>query len=329
MVGGRKIKKSNYKKAMQVFLSLLVLFVVSFFFYREFQKNWEIVRSYDLKINLLYIVLSFSAIVVTYLLTTYGWFFTLNFLSNHKITFPESVAMVNTSNLTKYIPGKVWSYALQMYWLAKLGFSKSLVLYVNLVNLYVSLMTALIVGLGYLVLSPDVFPLSMTVPLLSILVLFEFCFIKFNSTIINRLLAAFNAVFKRDIQYFEITVNMLLYLHGIYVVAAFSFGMGAYLLCFGIGFEVATNRILQVMSSLMISEVAGFIAVITPGGLGVREGVMYLLLKGVSPGALSFILPLAMRLVSMIADIFFGTAGLVLFKQFNEKAASENRSMAK
>ena len=37
-----------------------------------------------------------------------------------------------------------------------------------------------------------------------------------------------------------------------------------------------------VMSSMMLADVIGFLAVIVPGGLGVREGVMYLMLAGIS-----------------------------------------------
>ncbi len=318
---------ANCKKAFQVFLSLAVLFAVSFFFYREFQKNWGVIQSYDLKTNALFIGLSFFAIACTYLLTTYGWFFTLNFLSDNKITFPESVALVNTSNLTKYIPGKVWSYALQMYWLAKLGFSKSRVLYVNLINLYVSLVAALILGIAYLAFSPGIVPHAAILALLCVLAAFEAAFIAFNAPLMRRVVAVLNAVLKRDIEVGSPATSprLLAYLHLVYGIAAFCFGAGASVLCFGIGFEIAADRVLPVMAAFLISEVVGFIAVVTPGGLGVREAVMYLLLRDVSPGAFALILPLATRLVSMAADVLFGSAALLLFRNYRKTLIPENR----
>jgi hypothetical protein len=224
--------------------------------------------------------------------------------------------MVNTSNLTKYIPGKVWSYALQMYWMEKEGFPKSLVLFVNLMNLYISLIAALILGLVFLVFLPGKFPLTVTVPLLIGLTGFEMVFLVFNSPIVNGLLSMINRIFKRDIKYFETSPKLISYLHVIYFAAAFSFGMGAWLLCFGIGFDVATGRMLSVMSAMMISEVAGFLAFIAPGGLGVREGVMYLLLRGAPSGALIFILPFATRIMSMLVDVILGALGLALLKNY-------------
>jgi hypothetical protein len=236
----------------------------------------------------------------------------------NKITFSESIATVNTSNLTKYIPGKVWSYALQMFWLEKAGFPKSLILYVNLVNVFVSLITSMMLGIAYLACSPGTFPFMAIVPFLIILIIFDVAFIKYNSIVFNRLIFIFNTLFKRNIQYYDTSKKLLFSLHVIYFISAFCFGMGAYLMCFGIGFDVADRDMYSVMSSMMISDVIGFLTVIAPGGLGVREGVMYFMLKGASSGALSLILPIATRIVSMLVDILLGTLGIVMLRNYSK-----------
>lgn len=305
----------EYKKIIRCVLSLLALFAVSYYFFREFQKNWVNIQAFALKIDLRFILLSFAAVLVNYLLATYAWFFTLNSLSDHKITFSESVATVNSSNLTKYIPGKVWSYALQMYWLANAGFSKSLILYVNILNMCITLITSMILALGYLVFSPGIFPRALTVYLLVTILLFDLLFIKYNSNAFKGFISRLNRIFKRDIGYYEIPTKLLYYLHAINFIAAFCFGLGAYLLCFGIGFDIDHSKILLIMSSLVIADVIGFVAVIVPGGLGVREGVMYAILAGVSIPALAIILPIAARIVSMFVDIFLGTIGIILLKR--------------
>jgi uncharacterized membrane protein YbhN (UPF0104 family) len=307
----------EYKKIIRCALSLLALFAVSFYFIREFQKNWMNIHAFALNLDWRFVVLSFAAIAVTYLLATYGWFLTVNALSDRKITFSASVATVNTGNLTKYIPGKVWSYAFQMYWLADAGFSKSLILYVNLVNLYVALITSTILGLSYLIFSPAKFLGALPPYLLAAFVLFDLWFIKFHAIFFKRFISAFNRTFKREIGYYETPTRLLLRLHLINFTAAFFFGLGAYLLCFGIGFAVDRGTMLLIMSSMMIADVMGFVAVIVPGGLGVRESVMYLLLSGASSAALALILPIATRIVSMIVDIFLGSIGFLLLRQYS------------
>jgi hypothetical protein len=154
-----------------------------------------------------------------------------------------------------------------MYWLVNAGFSKSLVLYVNLVNLSISIITSLIVGLGFLLSSPDIFSRMVVFPLLLILVLFDVFFIQFNASVTNGMISLFNRMFKRDIKYFDISHGLLIYLHLVHFLAALCFGIGAYLLCFGIGFEIAPGNMLLIMSSLLVSDVIGFLAVIVPGGL--------------------------------------------------------------
>ena len=304
------------KEAAKYLLLLALIALFSVFFFHEFQKNWVSIQSFDLRPNLICILLSFVAILVTCLLTTYSWFATVNSLSiTNKISFSESVAMVNTSNLTKYIPGKVWSYAIQVYWLGKSGFSKSLIMYIYLINTFISLIAFMLLGTGYLVFSSARLPFSLTVSALVFLAIIDILFITLNSVVFNGLIQILNNAFKRDIEYFETSTKLILKLHLIYLVAAFSFGLSAYSMCFGIGLDIAKDGVLLVMASMMISDVIGFLAIIVPGGLGVREGVMFFLLKGVSSKALALILPIATRIVNMLVDISLGVIGFMLLKK--------------
>jgi uncharacterized membrane protein YbhN (UPF0104 family) len=69
-----------------------------------------------------------------------------------------------------------------------------------------------------------------------------------------------------------------------------------------------------VISASMISDVIGFLAFIVPGGLGVREGIMYLLLEGISLKPLQLVLPVASRVVTMLVDILLGLVALRLLR---------------
>ena len=310
-------------------LALVIIFSVLFFFYSSFQQHWEGIRSQVLKLDYLYLALSFLPIVATYLLPTYGWYLALNTLSQmHPVTFQQSIAIVNTSNLTKYVPGKLWSYALQLYWMANAGFSKSLVVYVNLINLSISILTTLIVGFLCLFASPDVVPRAFTVPALLALLLFDVVFIIFNAPVTNRIIALFNRAFNRDVTYFDIPNRLLIELHLLHGLAAFCLGIGAYLLCYGIGFAISAGNIPLVMASMLISDVIGFLAVIVPGGLGVREGIMYLMLHTSSSGAVSLLLPVASRIVSMLVEVLLGAIALLFLRKFIGAGADKAKAWA-
>jgi uncharacterized membrane protein YbhN (UPF0104 family) len=316
------------RRAIKQGISYAIIIAVSYFFYRAFQKNWSIVQSYRLTIEMFHVSVSFFCIVIAFLLHTYGWFITLNSLSrDKKISLWESIATVNISNLTKYIPGKIWSYALQMYWLVNAGFSKSLVLYVNFINLFITLIASSLLGVCYLVLSSsNIFPFTLVLTFLASLMVFDILFIKYNSTIFNRLIFLFNKIYKKDIRYFDISKRLLVQLHLVYFISAFCFGLAAYSMCFGIGLGVADEGMFSVMSAMIISDVVGFLAVIVPGGLGVREGVMYFLLKGETSGALFLILPIATRIIGMSVDVLLGITGLFLLKRMTSKFSAEKNS---
>ena len=174
-------------------------------------------------------------------------------------------------------------------------------------------------GLGFLFFSPGAIPLTIIFPFLLLVLIFDGAFISFGPKIFNRFIFQANKFFKRDIRYYNTPAKLLVYLHGAHIASAFCFGMGAYCLCFGIGFDVSFRSMLLIMASMIVSDVIGFLAVIVPGGLGIREGIMYFMLQGASTGALSLILPIAARIVSMLVDICLGTLGFVLLKRFQIK----------
>jgi uncharacterized membrane protein YbhN (UPF0104 family) len=305
----------SYNRTIKTVFSILILIAVSLFFFKALQNNWVYVQSYDFKLQVHFIVLAFCSIITTYLLATYSWLLILNSLSEKKLSFVEGIAVVNTSNLTKYIPGKIWSYALQMYWLLDGGFPKSLIIYVNLLNLYITVITSIILGLVYLIVSPGAGPLIIKLTLLTGVIMLDFLFIKYNAQILKRFISLSNRIFKRDLGYFAIPPRLIYYLYFINFFAAFCFGISAYFVCRGIGFDPGGSNVFLVMSSMMLADVIGFLAVIVPGGLGVREGLMYLMLAGISIPALSLILPIATRIVSMLVDLFLGALGFVLLNK--------------
>ncbi len=318
-------------KILKNLISFAIIVSVAFFFYKSFQNNQAAFQSHALTLHYFFLILSFVFVLATYFLATYGWQIAINALSGVRpMSFAQSVAVVNTSSLVKYIPGKIWSYALQMYWLADTGIPKSVIVYVNLVNLFISIITTLIVGLCYALFSPSNVPVQVLFSLLLLVVLFDMVFIQFNAPVTHGMISLVNRVFKRDIACLSVSHRLVLQLHLIHFAAALSFGISSYLLCYGIGFEIGPGKAWLVMSSLLLSDVIGFLAVIVPGGLGVREGIMYLMLNGVSTVSLSLILPVASRLVGMLSDITIGLTAFALLKyRFTARTFDGNARAAK
>jgi uncharacterized membrane protein YbhN (UPF0104 family) len=314
-------KMSLIKKLIRTGIPILIVASVSYFFYRAFQANWADLRQFKFHINYILVFLSFLLTLSSYLIFTYSWSLTVNYLAGtRKISYLMSIATVNTSNLTRYLPGRLWSVALQMYWLDKIGYKKSLILYVNLVNHIISLLASAIAGLACLAFFSGALSRPVACFVLAVIVLIDIIYILFNDQFFKVVIYSINRIFSRNIHYYNLSTSLTMYLHLLHLFSAIAFGIGAYLLCIGIGFDVMASKALSIMAAMLISDVVGILAIIIPSGLGVREGVMYYLLNDTSAAInLSLILPIATRILHMLVELSLGIVGYLLLKVFVAK----------
>jgi uncharacterized membrane protein YbhN (UPF0104 family) len=308
---------SRYAEAAKRLVSVTIVVGVAFFFYRAVRRNWGDIQAAQLKLDYPLLLIAAVLMLICYLLSTYAWQLTINGLSERKLTMRQSVAAVNGSGLTKYLPGKFWSYALQMYWLGAAGFSKSLILYANIVNLVIACITSLVFGCLGLALTSHGIPPFVTWPALVVVLLVDIAIIRLYSPAFSLLVSLANRLFKRDIQYFQLPLRLNLELHALYFGSAIASALSAYVVCFAVGYRIGPNDGLLVASSSLIADFAGFVAFIVPGGLGVRESAMFLLLNGISLGSLPLVLPIATRAVNMVVDVVLGGMALKLLRKYS------------
>jgi glycosyltransferase 2 family protein len=317
------------RRPIQVLKRVVVLAIVGgvcFFFWRAIRDNWAQIQTHHFRLDYPLLVVSLGTVLAASLLSTYAWQLTLHGLSARRdMTFRLSVATVNSTSLTKYLPGKFWSYALQMYWLGRSGYSKALVLFVNLTNLVVSLLTGVLLALGFL-LASGAFPWQWVGGAILLLVVAEVVCILYYGPAFRLGAALVKRVLRRDLGYFDVSRALMLRVHGVQLAAQVISGAGGYLLCFAIGYHLDLSTILLVMASLILADTAGFVFFLVPGGLGVREATMYFLLQGQSSASLALVFPLVTRLIYMAADVLLGAIALWLLRSSVRASAADVRS---
>lgn len=310
---------TRYRHLLKPLLSGLVVLCIGWFFSKALARNWQAVRAHSFQLSPAFLVCAAVLTLGGTLLATFAWYLTINALSIQQVDFKQSVAATNVSGLSKYIPGKVWSYALQMYWLDGLGISKALVVYVGLLNQLISLGVSVIFGLVCLLFARVAFPTEILLGSLAALLLLDAASISFNHAILRAFVALINRVFKRSLVAIDVKKSLLVKLHLIHFVAALSSGLAAYAFCFAIGYGTDVERGLAVVGSSALGDVAGFLAIIVPGGLGVREGLMYALLGGQATGSLAVVFPVASRMLSMFCEVMLGLVALRLLRTLRGK----------
>jgi glycosyltransferase 2 family protein len=296
---------------------------VAFFFFRALKANWAQVQAHDFRLSYGWLLLAFGSAVGCSLLSTYAWQVALSGLSGRRdMTFSRSVATNNSTSLTKYLPGKFWSYALQMYWLSRSGYSKAQVLYVNLSNLIVSLLTGMVLAVA-LLLPTGRLPIWLVAAALGALLLLDVIYVRFHGPVLRLCARVLRRVLKRDLPDFDPPMSLLVKMHVIQFSAQLLSAAGGYVLCFAIGYELDAPTICLVMASLILADTAGFLFFLAPAGLGVREATMYFLLHGGSSTSLALVYPLASRALYMVADLLLGAVALILLRSSVGRAEAE------
>jgi uncharacterized membrane protein YbhN (UPF0104 family) len=234
------------------------------------------------------------------------------------VRYPEGVAAWVGSNLGRYIPGKIWQLAGLAAYMRGTGRSGSVALVAALVFQIVVLVSgiaAALLTLGNRI--GDAFggsillPVGLAVALALIL----------HPTVLRRATAALARLLREDgpavssvIERERPTGGAYSWILGVALLLAWwVYGAGLWFLAAGVS-EAPVSDIRSLTGVFAASYVAGYLAIVTPGGLIVREGAMALLLTAVTPlpAAAAVGIALLARLWTIVSELAaFGIAVLL------------------
>lgn len=311
-------------KTVKTIALIAIIFLIAYFYFLEFRINWTELTKFRLIIRMHYLIAAFSLCLLAYLLETFIWKICMNkHLGRHELTFNKSIAVVNASGLLKYLPGRIWMYTAQLLWLKKYGISKAIIFYANLICVLGSVIVSLYFGLIYLALYTHVMSKKAIVLSFIVLILSNTAYIAWNSMLMNKLITFVNKLLKKDIRPLKSSGSLLLFIQAIYMCSWLLTGFSGYFLAKGIGLPVAVTGIFALLASMSLSWVAGYFAVISPGGLGIREGVMLVMLNNVVNVQTALIFPLVSRVMYLIAEALLGLTALLLGMKYNIFSSKE------
>ncbi|MGH8147784.1 MAG: hypothetical protein ACREPY_15820, partial [Rhodanobacteraceae bacterium] len=138
------------RTAIRTAVFLLLMAAVGWFFASQVRAHWLQLSSFRIVLHWPWIIAGMALVVIHYLVATAAWRTALLGHATRSLSFIECVGLSNISQLTKYLPGKIWSYAIQMHLLASHGVSKTRVLSTNILMLLSLIGSAAVIGCGYL-----------------------------------------------------------------------------------------------------------------------------------------------------------------------------------
>jgi glycosyltransferase 2 family protein len=302
----------NSRKALRYILALAVMVAAVYFFYLQFKRNADAISTFHFNIDLYYIFVSIIIGSFALLSGPIVWRMYVNNYLQNKLSYSEGYALYCTSTMFKYIPGKVWTYAAQIALMSSKEISNAAVIYINLASFICLLFVSAAYALYYYLFYLQLVTWGNAVLIVILLMMLDFIFIIWNNSIINSLIRPVNRVFKVEIQPIKTKRNIFIYTQVIYLFAYFFLGVALYFLARGINMEMPFANIFAVMATISISAIAGYLAFFSMGGLGVREGAMFFMLKQFSSIEIALILPIAARLLMTVVELFMGIIGIIM-----------------
>jgi uncharacterized membrane protein YbhN (UPF0104 family) len=196
--------------------------------------------------------------------------------------------------------------------LSSRGISNTVVVYINIISFICLFFVSIAYALYYYLFCLHMAPWQISILIFILLVALDYFFISWNTSIINFLIIPMGRIFKVEIQPVKMKKRIFVYVQLLYFLAYAYLGIALYFLAKGIGMNMPFFNIFAIMATISTSALMGYIAFFSPGGLGVREGAMFMMLKQFSTVEIALILPIAARLLCVIADLFLGIAGIFI-----------------
>ena len=273
----------------------LILVIVLGFFARRAGQTVDTVRQSWQPVSWVYLVLSFASFLICLFIMALLWYGILRTMGG-RLPLSTALRFYGLTLLPRYVPGSVWGYAGRTLLCEREGVERRVAAGSAVVEV------GLIVGSAFIVVLMEFLDPGwiLLVLLPAVIMLLGFLF--------SRLLdCPQKAVrFRRSATWYGWGLAYL----GFWLM----YGASSWLVASSVSPKVDTGHVLAITVRSTAAWLAGFLAIVVPGGLGVREGVFALILTPIVGPAGGVFIPLLARLTGMLAELVFFLTSILFFR---------------
>jgi glycosyltransferase 2 family protein len=221
----------------------------------------------------------------------------------------------------RYIPGKVTWIAGKVYFASKYGISKSRLTVSSLLEGGMQIVAITIVSLFLMLIDTrlDIFPTNIRIFLLAVTLGLTLIL---HPKVFNRTIRFFHKKLRNKEAGPELSINKSAVVKSfiLYSIGAIISGTSYFLLTYALVPDIHFENYLFLVGSFNLAGAIGMAALITPSGLGVRDGILLILLSVVLPREIALVVTIASRLWSSLIDVFFYVISQYICKRSMKKA---------
>ena len=296
-------------KLSVLLIKIAIVLAIVFYIGKAVVTDWQAVSSYDWQIQPLFLVLSCAGFLAAFSFLVWIWRGVLAAFG-YPVPYREAWSIYFIGNLGRYIPGKIWTVAGVAYMAGKSGIPG------------VIAGTAAVCAQAYSILSSFVFFV-----LFYILKNQDFTGVTFLWTLpvpfvlmvvflvpdnLERVLNFALKRFGKEAITLNISTATALKITLFYLISWLLFGVSFWFFVSSVAGQGLFNP-LYLSGAFAVSYIIGYLAFFAPGGIGVREGILSLLLAGTVSTGVAAVLVVLLRLIITLVEL--GCAATVLFQK--------------
>jgi len=291
------------KKFLFKLIQFFLIALIFYFLFKSLLANWSQIKDFNWQFNYYLLILSFVIQILALFWLVKIWQRMLRHTGS-SVSYFKLFKVWFFTDLAKYIPGKVWQFLGMIYMLEKQGVPKMNTFSTAVLAQSSSVISGLFISVIFL--GADLYSrffstnpgLIVAGTVLSLGVLVFFCYPKVLERILNWGLG----ILKKEKISLDITVkDVIIYLLS-YSLSWLLFGL-AFLIFVKSMAQADFNMYPTLTGAFAFSLNIGFLAIFTPGGIGVREGVLVFLLSSFFPLPVSTLISLLSRLWMTVGEL--------------------------
>lgn len=301
----KKVTNNQIKSKFTFVIKVILIALICYFVYLKFTENWDEVTQYDWSVNYLLLILSLIMHLITLVIMSYVWVILISGFG-YTVKLKDAFKISYIANLGRYVPGKVW-WMLGMAYMAKqIKIEEQTSMTSWVVAQFFSLPSALLLGTTFILFSPNLLEqagqfLSSSFYLISLLIVILSIILIFAPSKALVLLNTVLRKLKREEVSFDLSIKTALSIYIGYIIGWFVYGFSFWLLIMSVTSNYNIPMITAVGCFVLAYQI-GYLAIFTPGGIGVRELVLTVILNPYL-GALSASIAVAARIWNLIVEI--------------------------
>ena len=287
------------KRFIKIFFQILIIFIIFFFLFQYFLKNYHKLYQYQFSLHLWYLIIAIFFFIPCRILGPFIWKRILFFLGIN-LSYLDAFKICSLSALAKYIPGKIWNLLGRVYLARNNNIPENIVITSQGIEMILMFFSGVIIFLFSLFLGLDNYLIKKTIWILAFIpFLILLLYPPIMQIIINFCSKIFHfRQFVVNLKFYNIIETILLFMFfWIFSGTAFFFLIRSLI--------VIPKILLPVIIGIYsISSIMGSFSFLTPAGLGVKEGVLSLLLSFYIPLSIAILVSLLERVLTIVIELF-------------------------